>query len=209
MSKSAKPPAAQPPPSSSSQLYRVTFEGAILAAVSNILAQSFSYYEKGPSALDPLTFFHFVLLAIITTPPNFKWQMWLENTFPGKKSPATKKEEKVDDKLGVNGSATVRKAEESLGGLSIKNTLAKFCLDQTVGAAGNTLWFIVMINLLRGNSLKFIVETIRKVSSTHHFMHTVIQPADANLCAGLLPNDLRRLQVLATSHNHESCFGAS
>jgi protein Mpv17 len=166
MSKSANPPAAQPPPSSSSQLYRVTFEGALLAALSNILAQSFSYYEKGSSAIDPLTFFHFVILSIITTPPNFKWQMWLENTFPGKKAPIQKREETVDEKLGVNGNGIVgtKKVEEGLGGLSIKNTAIKFCLDQTVGAAGNTLWFIVMINLLRGNGVGFIVETIRRVS---------------------------------------------
>ena len=64
------------------KLLRVTLEGAVMSALSNALAQSFTVYNEGFSAIDLTTFIHFVILAIITTPPNYKWQSYLEETFP-------------------------------------------------------------------------------------------------------------------------------
>ncbi|ETI24460.1 hypothetical protein G647_03829 [Cladophialophora carrionii CBS 160.54] len=151
----AKP--SKPPPSSlngpSSKLLRVTLEGAVMSAVSNSLAQGFNAYREGWSAIDPLAFIHFIILAIITTPPNYKWQLWLEETFPSNPkregpAPAGKKEDDAP-------------VEDDKSALSITNTAAKFLLDQTFGAGFNTLWFIVMINLLRGKSFEHIATTVQ------------------------------------------------
>ena len=134
----------------------MTVEGAVLSAISNTLAQMFKFYKEGSAGIDPLAFLHFIILAIITTPPNYKWQLWLEKTFPSNPKRAESKMagKKEDDTL----------AKDEKTALSITNTVAKFCLDQTIGASLNTLWFIVMINLLRGNSFVHIFATVQRVS---------------------------------------------
>jgi protein Mpv17 len=153
MSKSSRPTAHSP----SSKLLRVTLEGAGMSAVSNTLAQGFNAYKQGFSVVDPVAFVHFVILAIITTPPNYKWQLWLEETFPShpeKPEPKANGKKKDDEKV----------KKEQHAPLSIPNTIIKFVLDQTCGAAFNTVWFIVMINLLRGQSINHIITTVQNVS---------------------------------------------
>jgi len=124
-----------------------------MSAVSNSLAQGLNVYHGGWSTVDPVAFAHFVILAIITTPPNYKWQLWLEETFPSnpKRVGPETGGKKDDDAL----------AKDEKTGLSITNTIAKFVLDQSVGASLNTLWFILMINLLRGESLNHIATTVQ------------------------------------------------
>ena len=160
-------PSKSGPQSDSSRLLRVTVEGAIMSAVSNTLAQAFNFYRDGPSAIDVVAFMRFIILALITTPPNYKWQLWLEETFPSNPKRAGPKtaSKKADDTL----------AKEETSSLSITNTAAKFFLDQTVGASLNTLWFIVMINLLRGQSLNHIITTVQRVSRL-----------TCRICAGVL-----------------------
>ncbi|KAJ4511545.1 hypothetical protein HRR83_004417 [Exophiala dermatitidis] len=116
----------------------VTVQGATIAAVSNILAQGITVYQKRSlSSLDPAAFLQFVVLAIISTPPNYKWQLFLERKFPSTyKKDVSRSQEKKDG--------------DTKEQLSVRNTIAKFVLDQTVGAILNTIFFIAMINLLRG-----------------------------------------------------------
>ncbi|KIX99475.1 uncharacterized protein Z520_05051 [Fonsecaea multimorphosa CBS 102226] len=146
----------------SSRLLRVTLEGAVMSAVSNTLAQVLRAYRGGGGGafIDPVALVHFIIIAVITTPPNYKWQLALEKNFPTTRT----SNDKVVDARG--------KREDSGGGdaqavskketLSVTNTVAKFVLDQTIGASLNTIWFIIMINLLRGESLSYIITTIQK-----------------------------------------------
>ena len=132
-------------------------EAAVMSAVSNTLAQGLNVYHQGSSAFDPVAFVHFIILAIITTPPNYKWQSWLEETFPSNPERAGPKmpEKKNDD---------IRNQDEK-NPFSITNTIAKFVLDQTCGAGFNTIWFIVMINLLRGQTLSHILTIVQRVGA--------------------------------------------
>lgn len=57
--------------------------------------------------------------------------------------------------------STTSEGREALKTLNIKNTAIKFCLDQTVGAAVNTILFIAGIALLRGHSLESIQQDIQ------------------------------------------------
>jgi hypothetical protein len=142
-----------------------------MSAVSNSLAQGFNAYREGWSAVDPVAFIHFIILAIITTPPNYKWQLWLEETFPSKPKRVgpTRAGKKEDDTV----------VEDEKTALSITNTAAKFLLDQTLGAGFNTLWFIVMINLLRGESFNHIAATVQNVSpSLRYPFHTPLASAE-------------------------------
>lgn len=90
-----------------------------------------------------------MIIAIITTPPNYLYQRWLEDTFPARPAPRRQKQ-KTDEK-----------PEETQ--LSMSNTITKFCLDQSIGAAANTVAFIILASLLNGKSLVQAGNEVEKV----------------------------------------------
>lgn len=96
----------------------------------------------------------FVIYTIVNVPINVVWQNWLESVFPSSTAPAEVKDEK-------KGSKAPAKKE---GGLSVTNTLAKFAMDQTVGAMINIPLFIATIGLTQGKTTEQIINTIRAVS---------------------------------------------
>lgn len=138
------------------RIVRVTIQGALLAAASNAIAQGFTVYrERSFNALDSLTFVQFILFSILNTPPNYMWQLWLEDNFPANpKKKQKKKKVKSDD-------AKLDDEEEKK--LSITNTIIKFLLDQSVGAIYNTTFFITVINLLKGATYTQTVEALSRV----------------------------------------------
>ncbi|EFY85588.1 integral membrane protein, Mpv17/PMP22 family, putative [Metarhizium acridum CQMa 102] len=75
------------------------------------------------------------MFSIVSTPPNFLWQDFLESSFPARLPPS-----------GEGKSAGGKAASADEQPLSIRNTLLKFGLDQTVGATFNTLLFSVYIH---------------------------------------------------------------
>lgn len=117
---------------SQSALVTATLQSASLSALSNIIGQSITCYQANkPWSLNTTDLFHFTLYSILVTPLNFLWQSFLEGRFPAyTTAPAGGKS------------------------LDLKNTVAKFALDQTFGAAFNTMLFIVGIDLLRGHSIE-------------------------------------------------------
>ncbi|KAH0840638.1 integral membrane protein, Mpv17/PMP22 family [Fonsecaea pedrosoi] len=144
----------------SSRLLRVTLEGAIMSAVSNTLAQILRAYRgSGGPYIDPVALVHFIIIAVVTTPPNYKWQLALERNFPTNPARSDEVMDTREKKKEKNDGAPSKKEKESL---SVTNTIAKFVLDQTIGASLNTIWFIIMINLLRGEGLSYIIATIQK-----------------------------------------------
>ncbi|TKA70407.1 hypothetical protein B0A49_05118 [Cryomyces minteri] len=67
-----------------SPIVKATLQSAVLSATSNVLAQIFTAYrEHKPFSLDPTPILQFVLFSLLTCPPNFLWQQWLEDSFPG------------------------------------------------------------------------------------------------------------------------------
>jgi protein Mpv17 len=121
----------------------------------------------------------FMTFSIISCPPNYLWQTWLEASFPGYKNSlsAHEKEKLVDETVTGQSTATektglrnrdVKQAaltedsapnpQKAKKQLSIRNTLTKFLLDQSIGAAVNTVMFIMGIAMLRGQSWQYGVE---------------------------------------------------
>ena len=115
----------------------------------------------------------FAIFSILSCPPNYIWQAWLEATFPAYTEWLTpnEKERLVDEAVTGESTGTekaglrtrnekqaaatkesapdVQKVKKQL---SIRNTAVKFLLDQTLGALVNTVLFIMGIALLRGQS---------------------------------------------------------
>lgn len=141
------------------RIVTVTIQGALLAAASNTIAQGLTIYrERSLSAFDALTFFHFVLFSVLNTPPNYMWQLWMEEKFPG----MAKKNVSAVEKQTSSGDAKLDEKEN----LSITNTIIKFLLDQSIGAIYNTAFFIAVINLLRGATYAQTAEALSRVSSS-------------------------------------------
>lgn len=108
----------------------ITAQAAVMSAVSNIIAQGLTAYtEKTSFSIDWVPVMQFLIFAIISTPPNILWQEYLEASFPSSGSnppPPT--------------------APGQAPPLSIRNTLIKTVLDQTVGAAFNTFGFSLFMH---------------------------------------------------------------
>lgn len=123
-------------------------------------------------------------------PPNYVWQSWLEAQFPAYRDKLSHegKEKLVDDAVAgktsgadTNGSLESRAtkvetekdeatrssstptttARKSSQQLNIRNTGTKFALDQTFGAAVNTVLFIAGIALLRGHDIRYVTAAVQ------------------------------------------------
>jgi len=116
-------------------------------------------HQKTPFALDPTPLFNFALFTLLNTPPNFLWQQFLEETFPGTTIapaivPMTNTSEKpstTNEKKEIIPRKTLNK----------QNTLIKFLLDQTLGALFNTIVFIAGMAALKGQDYADIVQAVR------------------------------------------------
>jgi protein Mpv17 len=102
-----------------------------------------------------------VLFSIVSTPPNCLWQQFLEETFPGTKQVAVSKEKD-------EGKAPKKQS------LNVGNTLIKFVLDQSLGAAFNTYIFIVFMKGVNGGDLSQILDACKQVCPKFsHFVESI------------------------------------
>ncbi|EME49155.1 hypothetical protein DOTSEDRAFT_84602 [Dothistroma septosporum NZE10] len=167
-------------------IVRATVQAAALSGCSNVLAQLIRCWRAGtPYTLNTVDIFQFVLFSILACPPNFVWQSWLEAQFPAYTAslPPYEKEALVDqtikghtmeeksgagedatDHKKLNTGAPTEQGKNSSKGqgrkLNVKNTAIKFSLDQTLGAAVNTVLFIAGIALIRGQSAATIQQDL-------------------------------------------------
>ncbi|ETN40608.1 uncharacterized protein HMPREF1541_04885 [Cyphellophora europaea CBS 101466] len=123
-----------------SPLVNATLQAAVLSALSNLLAQGIKAYQKDePLSLNLVALGQFVFFTLLTCPPNFLWQQYLEETFPGYVT-------------GLDGSQSLHKI----------NTAKKFALDQTIGAVVNTVAFVAFFAALSGKDSNAIQRTVRR-----------------------------------------------
>ncbi|KAK7179050.1 hypothetical protein DPSP01_003447 [Paraphaeosphaeria sporulosa] len=119
-----------------------TVQGAVLSVTSNILAQALtSYKEDTPFAISLPPILKFAIFSIISNPPNILWQTFLEDTFPSN-VPA----EPLGKQIKEKSVQTTRTSK--------RNLVAKFTLDQTIGAVVNTLMFLVYMAYVNDSSAK-------------------------------------------------------
>ena len=90
-----------------SQIQKATVQASILNVTSSVLAQLLQAYRKSsfpPSSsasslygLQLLPILQFLFWCLLSTPPNFMWQEFLEKHFPGYPAQRDKQKIKVDD----------------------------------------------------------------------------------------------------------------
>ncbi|KAF9784147.1 hypothetical protein IL306_008349, partial [Fusarium sp. DS 682] len=115
-----------------------------------------------PISLDMVQLLRFVSLTLMTAPPNYHWQAFLERTFPAYPSGKAPQLERLNDlemqpaedapelKEGYEERmAQINKDREPQ--FSMRNTLTKWFVDCiTAGAIMNTIAFLIIMGLLKG-----------------------------------------------------------
>lgn len=135
-----------------SPLFRLTLQAALFSVASTLLAQSITMCRaKIFTSIDLVSLIQFMLIAIMMTPPNYAFQKWLEEKWPAR--PVVKRGGK---EVGMG-------KGDAEGKLSVRNTVKKFLLDQSLGAAANTAGFVILLSLLRGHGLDVAMKTVQKV----------------------------------------------
>ncbi|KAJ9666747.1 hypothetical protein H2201_003151 [Coniosporium apollinis] len=157
----------------SNTMLKQTTQAVVLSVTSNILAQALTAYREDKSfALDLPPIIRFTLFTALNTPPNILWQQYLEERFPSHASPSsttaieplsadekdTLKEDLQDDDEKHTGTSLTH---QKTSGINIPNILAKFALDQTLGALINTVFFVIGIRSMSGVSTAEILTAVR------------------------------------------------
>ena len=110
-------------------------------------------------ALDLIQLTRFVLLSFITAPPNYQWQQLLERTFPAYAPSAP---EPLDVEKGDGVGEKIQPAGKHR--LNIRNTLTKWFIDCfTLGAIMNTVAFLVIMGMMKRQTVDQITSNIRTV----------------------------------------------
>lgn len=170
-----------------SPIVSATFQAAGLSTASNICAQFIDAYQNSRAfSLDIAQLLRFVALAFLTAPPNYHWQQLLERTFPaylnadgsaGTSAGDGRSKDDVEMRAGVAsdivgiGSGDAGSgigAEGGVGGgaprakFSLRNTLTKWFIDCiTMGALLNTVAFLVLMGIMKGQLWSQISSNIR------------------------------------------------
>ena len=132
-----------------------------------------TFLQQQQFHLDLRPIVHFIVFTFLNCPPNVLWQDFLESTFPGY-TLQSRTIKKSDAKVLNNRDTSPENAEKtSQKGwteeirverrLDITNTAAKFLLDQTLGAAVNTVFFIAVMAALNGASSQEVMTAVKKV----------------------------------------------
>ncbi|EKG15719.1 Mpv17/PMP22 [Macrophomina phaseolina MS6] len=151
-----------------SPMVNATLQAAALSSASNIIAQFLDAYRGGrPLAFNTLEFLRFVILTFITAPPNYLWQQLLERTFPAYPRSAALNHAHRSPRVSSDGDLEKRGEdgllyEEEKPKLDLKNTLTKWFVDCiTMGAIMNTVAFLLLMGLMKGQSSAQIGQNIR------------------------------------------------
>ncbi|PNP41212.1 hypothetical protein TGAMA5MH_07082 [Trichoderma gamsii] len=139
-----------------SKVTTATVQATVLNALSGVFAQGILAYRKGAvDEIDVSSILRFIVYTVLTTPPNYRWQEFLEQTFPTTTEP--KEEVQI---LKDKPSPSPPQDAVAGGKLNIANTAAKFFLDQGLGAPVNTLLFICLMGQMNLQSYDGILSSV-------------------------------------------------
>ena len=169
-----------------SPVVRATLQATILTLCSLLIAR---FLTSNPPPNIPAL----LIYTLLSTPPNFWWQEYIEKKFPG----YTLGKVEVDD--GGKGVEVEKK-------LNVANTLIKLGLDQTVASIVNVVAYIGLTRLFSGVPAVECLDAVRKVRSSFlcPFSWTT-NWADYIVAANLAYNE-SWIQALARCQPDTACF---
>lgn len=125
------------------------------------LTTTLSQKHFEPSMAPIIRFFVFTL---ITTPPNYKWQAFLERTYPTYPTAVeVKKRDDVEEKAPVPPPANARTNAKDPVRINKSNIVRKLLLDQGFGSPINNALFILGMSFLSGNPWEQMIWNLKRV----------------------------------------------
>jgi len=150
----------------------------LVPSTSSLLRPVKTNTPQRPFYLDFFQLLRFITLTLMTAPPNYHWQQFLERSFPAHISPSSQGSEGagIELKLSKPGETSPALLEDGTSSassdlkFSLKNTLTKWFVDCiTLGAIMNTIGFLVLMGGMKGQGLGQIwynIKTVRVSSGT-------------------------------------------
>lgn len=115
--------------------------------------------------LDHIQLARFMLFTILNAPPNYLWQQFLERSFPAY-ARSSSGEDRQDPEKGDAGTGARGEEATSKSKLNLRNTLIKWFVDCILlGAIFNTVEFLVLMGIMKGESFESICRNLKTVSS--------------------------------------------
>lgn len=119
-----------------------------------------------PWVLDLTQLGRFVLLSVLTAPPNYQWQLLLEKWFPAYARASAASEYPKEGRDVEKGEVRHVEDVNSKPKLNVRNTLIKWFVDcMTLGALINTVAFLVLMGVMKGQGMGMIGQNLRSVSA--------------------------------------------
>ncbi|EHK47525.1 hypothetical protein TRIATDRAFT_52374 [Trichoderma atroviride IMI 206040] len=138
-----------------SKVAEATLQATLLNGFSGVCAQGITAYRtKSFQEVELESILRFVVYTALVTPPNYKWQEFLERKWPSRKP--------------INGSSSDLKPSQKQDKgtvkdrLSLTNTAVKFLLDQSLSAPINTVAFIYLMGGMTFQSNSQIWNNVQK-----------------------------------------------
>lgn len=135
-----------------------------------------THHSQRPFTLDFFQLLRFVCLNLMTAPPNYHWQQFLERSFPAYIDPRPASADASGHELkptNPDGGPSPAALEAGAGAsvpepkFSLRNTLTKWFVDCiTLGAIMNTMAFLVIMGAMKGQGLGQIYYNIQTVRLT-------------------------------------------
>ncbi|RFU80184.1 alcohol dehydrogenase [Trichoderma arundinaceum] len=160
-----------------SPIMTATLQAAALSTASNFCAQFIeTYWNNSIFHLDLIQLIRFIVYTLITAPPNYLWQQFLEKSLPaypllqqpndpGGKDIELKAMEEAAAGPAIGEGSKSQSQGAAQSKFSIRNTLAKWFIDCiTAGAIMNTLAFLIVMGILKGQPAVQISSNIKTVS---------------------------------------------
>ncbi|KAK6537817.1 hypothetical protein TWF694_010720 [Orbilia ellipsospora] len=132
------------------------FQAALLSGLSNFLAQILAAWKASkPFELAIAPILRFFIFTLVTTPPNYKWQAFLERSFPTYPTVSLRESKKTDD-ISLKEKAPVSPigapgVPVEPGRINKGNIARKLLLDQGCAGPINNAIFIIGMGVLNGN----------------------------------------------------------
>ncbi|KAL7784365.1 hypothetical protein V8C37DRAFT_395962 [Trichoderma ceciliae] len=157
-----------------SPIMTATLQAAALSTASNFCAQFIeTYWNNSIFHLDVIQLIRFIVYTFITAPPNYLWQQFLEKSLPahpstqqlhdhGGKDIELKAMEEAAAASSIGEGTQSQSEGTSQSKFSLRNTLAKWFIDCiTAGAIMNTVAFLVVMGILKGQPVVQISSNIK------------------------------------------------
>ena len=132
-------------------IIKATLQSAFLTLCSGLVATFLT--PKNPPIVA------LIIFSIVSTPPNYLWQQYLERKLPGYQVEKHESNGEVKGAQSVGGGITIKRK------LNVANTLMKVVIDQTFGSVVNVALYLGLVQALQGAPLAECLQVVETVGS--------------------------------------------